>query len=59
MPIRTTHRISSQTHRLTTTGDKEIHLQTIIDRILDIHLGIGQRNLNEEPPKRACANGIE
>ena len=51
-----TYRIRSQTHRLTMTGDKEIHIQSIVDRILDLHLRSGQRNVNEESPKSVCAN---
>ena len=51
-----TYRIRSQTHRLTMTGDKEIHIQSIIDRILDLHLRSGQRNVNEESPKSVSAN---
>jgi len=57
MTIRITHGISSHTHRLGTSGNKEIHLQTIVDRILDLHLRIRKRNLNQESPKRAGANG--
>jgi len=56
MTIRVTHRICSQTHRLTMTRDEEIHLQSTIDRILDLHLRFGKRNLNEESPKSECAN---
>ena len=59
MTTRITHGISSRTHRLSTSGNKEIHLQTIVDRILDLHLRIGKRNLNQESPKRAGANGTE
>jgi hypothetical protein len=53
------YRISSQPHRLTTTGDKETHRQPVIDRILDLHLRIGKRNPNEESPERVGANSTE
>ena len=35
--------------------DKEIQLETTIDRIVDLHLRFGKRNLNEESPKGVCA----
>lgn len=53
------YRISSQPHRLTTTGDKETHRQPVIDRILDLHLRIGKRNPNKESPKSVCANSTD
>ncbi len=59
MTIRITHGMSGHMHRLSTSGNKEIHLQAIVDRVLDLHLRIGKRNLNQEPPKRAGANGTE
>jgi hypothetical protein len=59
MRIWFTHRICSQAHRLTMTGDKEIHLQPIIDRILDLNLMFGKLNLYEESPKRVRADSTE
>jgi hypothetical protein len=32
-----------------------MYFETIVDRILDPHLGIRKWNLNEESPKRECA----
>ena len=37
------------------TRDKELHRYSMIDRVLDLHLRIGKRNLNQESPKRAGA----
>lgn len=54
-----THRICSQAHRLTITGDKKIHLQPIVDRILDLHLMFGKLNLYKESPKGVCADSTE
>jgi hypothetical protein len=51
-----THRICSHTHRLMTIRHKEIQLETTVDRILDLHLRLGKRDLNEESPKGVCAN---
>ena len=59
MSILITHRVCSQTHRLAITRDKEIHLQPIVDRILDLHLKFGKRNLYEKSPKSACSDIIE
>jgi hypothetical protein len=55
MAVLFTHRICSQTHRLTITRDKEIRLEPTIDRILDLHLRFGKGNLNEESPKSVRA----
>ena len=41
------------------TGDKEIRLPFIVDRILDLHLEFDKRNLYEESPKSVCPNSIE
>ena len=38
------------------TRDKEIQLEPTVDRILDLHLRFGKRDLNEESPKSVCAN---
>jgi hypothetical protein len=53
------HRICSQAHRLRKTGDIKIHLQPIVDRILDLHLMFGELNLYEESPKGVCADSTE
>jgi hypothetical protein len=55
MSILFTHRICSQTHRLAIIRDKEIRLNPTVDRILDLHLRFGKRNLNEESPKSVRA----
>jgi hypothetical protein len=54
-----TYRICGQTHCLMITGNKEIHLPSIVDRILDLHLGFGKRNLYKESPKSVWSNSIE
>jgi hypothetical protein len=51
--------MSSHAHSLTTTWDKEAHLQPVIDRIVDFHLGISKGDLNEESPKGECAKAHE
>jgi len=51
MSILSTHRMCRQTHCLTMIRDKEIQLESTVDRILDLHLRFGKRNLNEESPK--------
>src|SRR6267154_2346181 len=56
MRIWFTHRICSQAHRLTKTGDKKIHLQPVVNRILDLHLMFDKRNLYEESPKGVRAD---
>jgi hypothetical protein len=38
------------------TGDKKIHLQPIVDRILDLNLMFGKLDLYEESPKGVCAD---
>ena len=37
------------------TREKEIQLEPIVDRILDLHLKFGKRYLNEESPKSVGA----
>ena len=59
MRISFTHRICSQAHRLTKTRDKKIHLQPIVDRVLDLHLMFGKLNLYEESPKGVCTDSTE
>jgi len=39
-----------------TTGNKEIHLQPTVNRIVNLHLRIGERDCKEESPKRVRAN---
>ena len=39
--------------------DKEIQLEPIVDRILDLHLMFGKLNLYREPPKGVCADSTE
>lgn len=56
IPRCVTHRISSQTHRLSATGDNETHFHPVINRILDPRLMISELNLNGEPPKSICAS---
>lgn len=56
MTISVTHRMCSQAHRLMTTGNKEIHLWPTINRIMNLHLRIGERDFKEESPKRVRAN---
>jgi len=41
------------------TGDKKIHLQPIVDRILDLQLMFGKLNLYEESPKSVRADSTE
>jgi hypothetical protein len=38
------------------TRNKEIHLQPTVNRILNLHLRIGERDFKEESPKRVRAN---
>lgn len=39
--------------------DKEIQLEPTVDRILDLHLRFGERDLNVESPKSVCAKDNE
>lgn len=56
MTISVIHRMCSQAHRLMTTGNKEIHLRPTVNRILNLHLRIGERDFKEKSPKRVRAN---
>jgi len=36
-----------------------MHFAPVVDGIVDLHLGIAERNLNEKPPKSVCATDTE
>src|SRR6266404_6009387 len=56
---RVAHRVCSQAHGLLTAGNKKIHFHAVVNRVLDLHLGIRERDSDEESPKCECSDTVD